>query len=88
MLSVAVLGLCALAAVPDSKATDAQVTATAETTSALPLEITIVREVGDINAGRFNPAMAGEEKDESFAQSMIASSPLITTTISQIDPNL
>jgi hypothetical protein len=84
MLSVAILGLCALVAVPDSNATDAQVAATAETTNALPIEITVVREVEDINAGRFNPAAIGDESEDAF---FIASS-VLTTTISQIDPNL
>ncbi len=72
MLAVAVLGLFALVAVPDSHATSAQVTANAENINALPLEITVVREVDGINAGRFNPALAGEEKDDSFfvAESM------------------
>ena len=81
-----------MAAVPDSHATAAQVSATAETMNALPLEITVVREVDEINAGRFNPALAGEQKDDAFTDAFtdafIATSPLIVTTISQIDPNL
>jgi hypothetical protein len=84
MLSVAILGLLALAVVPNSRATDAQVTATVESVSALPIEITVVREVDEINAGRFNLATAGEQAEDAI----VIASPVLTTTISRIDPNL
>jgi hypothetical protein len=83
MLSIAVLGLLALAVVPDSHATDAQVVATEEAASQLPVEISVVREVDEINAGRFNPARSGDADD-----AIVIASPVRTTTISRRDPNL
>ena len=78
MLSVAVLGLLALAVVPQTNATDSQTELSVEQ---LPVEVTIVREVDEINAGRFNTAQAGEEDS-------LLLSPLKTTTLTQFDPNL
>jgi hypothetical protein len=82
MLSVAVLGLLALAIVPQTGATDAQTEITADQ---LPIEVTIVREVDEINAGRFNTAQAGEEPP---TEPTLLLSPVKTTTLTQFDPNL
>ena len=57
MLSVAVMGLLALAVVPETNATDSQTEVSIEQ---LPVEVTVVREIEVINAGRFNTAQAGE----------------------------
>jgi|GEM_PF-3827127 len=81
MLSVAVLGLLAVAVVPETKATDSETLITAEQ---LPLEVTVVREVDDINAGRFNVVQAVGDSDEET----LALSPVQTTTLTQVDPNL
>lgn len=80
MLSVAVLGLLAVAVVPETKASDSETQLTVEQ---LPVEVTIVREVDEINAGRFNTAQAGDETDGALVLS-----PVQTTTLSQVDPNL
>ncbi len=76
MLSVGILGLLALTVVPQTHATDAQNEITVEE---LPIEVTVVREVEEINAGRFNAAQAGEE---------LILAPVQTTTLTQFDPNL
>lgn len=83
MLSVAVLGLLALAVVPETHATDAQVELTIEQ---VPVEVTVVREVDEINAGRFNRALfttTSSDEDTSLVLS-----PVKTTTLTQFDPNL
>jgi hypothetical protein len=80
MLSVAVLGLLALAIVPQTNATDSQTQLTVEQ---LPVEVTVVREIDEINAGRFNTAQAGQAEGDSLVLS-----PVQTTTLSQFDPNL
>ena len=64
MLSIALLGAVALAFVPDSQA-DSAAAATSSADAyaqSAPIEIEIrsVQEVQDINAGRFNPATAGD----------------------------
>ena len=64
MLSIALLGAVALAFIPDSQADSAAVaTASADAyAQSMPIEIEIrsVEEVQEINAGRFNPATAGD----------------------------
>lgn len=79
---MALLGLLALTAVPETQATDVQ----AETRAAaerLPIEVTVVREVEQINAGRFD--FGAGESDSNDA---LVLSPVQATTLSQFDPNL
>lgn len=64
MLSIAFLGAIALAFVPDSQA-DAVAIADAEP---IAIEIESIQEVQEINAGRFNPAVAGDIGDYANAQ--------------------
>ncbi len=77
MLSIALLGGLALACVPDSQAISMD--------SSVPVEIEIVREVDEINAGRFNPAVAGDVKPSS---ELLSSSSLHAVSIYHFDPNL
>lgn len=69
MLSVALLGAVALSCVPDSQAESLNslakqqqaLTALASGVNApIEIEIQSLQEVEDINAGRFNPAVAGD----------------------------
>ncbi len=78
MLSIALLGALALACVPDSQASSAM-------DSVIPVEIEIVREVDEINAGRFNPALAGDLKP---TPELTSSSTLQAFSLTQFDPNL
>lgn len=72
MLSIALLGAVALSFVPDSQADSVAVaTASADAyTQSMPIEIEIrsVQEVQEINAGRFNPATAGDLTSYANAQ--------------------
>lgn len=56
MLSIALLGAVALACVPDSQA-DADGNMPF---ASIEIELTSLQDVEDINAGRFNPAVAGD----------------------------
>jgi hypothetical protein len=82
MLSVAVLGLLALAVVPETQAIDSQTELTIEQ---VPVEVTVVREVDEINAGRFNRDLFATSTDEDTS---LVLSPVKTTTLTQFDPNL
>ena len=84
MLSIALLGGLALACVPDSQASAtagsriSAIGATLAPVKAVPVEVQMISEVEEINAGRFNPALAGDLKVETSPASQ---------TLSQIDPN-
>jgi hypothetical protein len=62
MLSIAFLGAIALAFVPDSQADLSSLAPIPAVVSndAIDIEIESVQEVQEINAGRFNPAVAGD----------------------------
>lgn len=103
MLSVAVLGLLALAVVPThSQADDVDQSELAEAMKTLPVEITAVTEVDDINAGRFDDQTKSRAQAQARTQvlmhtetaakagdaTVLVPSPVKTTTISELDPNL
>ena len=77
MLSVALLGAFALAGVPDSEASSAA-KSTLESSAVLPVEVQVVKEVDEINAGRFNPAVVGKTNIETVDNAQ---------TVSRRDPN-
>ena len=78
-LSVALLGMLALAVVPQTHATDSGLAA-----EDVPVEVTVVREVDEINAGRFNVFSS----DSTGSEDTLVLSPVKTTALSQVDPNL
>lgn len=85
MLSVAVLGLLALAAVPDSLATTTNAQDQAAEPVA-PVEVIAVQEVEDMNFGHFDPIQAALAAAD--AKPIVIASPVRTTTVSSVDPNL
>ncbi len=84
MLSIALLGALALACVPDSEASSpvasriSALGATLMSADVLPVEVQVVNEIDEINAGRFNPAVAGGAKGETAPAAQ---------KLSQVDPN-
>ncbi len=83
MLSIALLGALALACVPDSQASSPVAAQIIEIRQqrAVPVEIEVVREVESINAGRFNPAVAGDELNAENSRQ------IQTAATTQFDPN-